>query len=84
MKPDLLNINGILGVDLKDIKGKYYIIKKAEETYESNINFLKKKFFNMDLHMKIFSLAIYLMEKKKFIIIWKISIIWELVEVNII
>ncbi|MGX9025999.1 hypothetical protein, partial [Acinetobacter baumannii] len=45
MKPDLLNINGILGVDLKDIKEKYYIIKKAEETYESNINFFKKEIF---------------------------------------
>lgn len=46
MKHKLFNINGIIGKNLKDIQGKYYIIKKSEEIYESNINFFKEEIFN--------------------------------------
>lgn len=42
MHHKLLNINGIIGENLKDIKGEYYIIKKTDEIYDSNIKFYRE------------------------------------------
>lgn len=45
MENQLFNINGIIGENLQDIHHKYYIIKKDNETYESNIKFYKDEIF---------------------------------------
>jgi len=45
MHHKLLNINGIIGENLKDIKGEYYIIKKTDEIYDSNIKFYREEIF---------------------------------------
>ncbi len=39
MENQLFNMNGILGKNLEDIHDKYYIVKKDNETYDSNIKF---------------------------------------------
>lgn len=45
MENQLFNMNGILGKNLEDIHDKYYIIKKDNETYDSNIKFYKDEIF---------------------------------------
>ena len=45
MENQLFNMNGILGKNLEDIHDKYYIVKKDNETYDSNIKFYKDEIF---------------------------------------
>lgn len=41
----LFNMNGVLAKNLQDIHDIYYILKKNDEVYESNINLYKKEVF---------------------------------------
>ena len=45
MENQLFNMNGILGKNLEDVHDKYYIVKKDNETYDSNIKFYKDEIF---------------------------------------
>ncbi len=45
MENQLFNMNGILGENLEDVHDKYYIVKKDNETYDSNIKFYKDEIF---------------------------------------
>ena len=45
----LFNMNGVLAKNLQDIHDIYYILKKNDEVYESNINLYKEPHSQLEI-----------------------------------